>query len=119
MATCDLLPGVTIHHRSLTADAQQTAHALVVNTNNRLDILTSHSLLHDSQESPSILAFLCTFSPFAKMREVHAILSTIAISSIFHALNEALILSKVAEDASLIFLLLGRCIVGAASMAIH
>lgn len=52
------------------------------------------------------------------MHEVHASLSTIAISLILHTLNEALIFSKIAEDTSLILLLLGRCVIGAASMAI-
>jgi hypothetical protein len=53
------------------------------------------------------------------MREVHAILSTIAISSILHALNEALILAKAPANALLPFLLLGRCVIAVASITAH
>jgi hypothetical protein len=50
------------------------------------------------------------------MREVHAILSTIAISSILHALNEALILPNALANTALPFPLTGRSVIAAASM---
>jgi hypothetical protein len=53
------------------------------------------------------------------MREIHAILSTIAISSILHALNDALILPNVPANAALPFLLMGRCIIAVVSIAAH
>jgi hypothetical protein len=53
------------------------------------------------------------------MREVHAILSTIAISSIPHAFNEALILPNAPANAALPFLLIGRGVIAAASMTAY
>lgn len=53
------------------------------------------------------------------MREVHAILATIAISSIMHAFNEALVLSRAPAEAAFMFLLMGRLAIAAASVSIH
>lgn len=53
------------------------------------------------------------------MREIHAILATIAISSIMHTFNEALVLSRAPAEAAFMFLLIGRLTIAAASVSIH
>ena len=53
------------------------------------------------------------------MREVHAILATIAISSIMHAFNEAMVLSRAPAEAALMFVWIGRCAIGVATIAAH
>lgn len=53
------------------------------------------------------------------MREVHAILTTIAIAAFLNALNEALVLRVAQVDAEFAFLMMGRLVAGAVSVSIH
>lgn len=77
--------------------------------------LTSHLV---STSSPNRLSRPSEGS-ILKMREVHAILLTIAIASCLNAANEALVSAKAPENAEFAFVMIGRLVAGAVSVSIH